>query len=146
MGVAHFEAFVTDATKAVYAAKPELMAPDLSLDARTLLGLGSWDAVLKHLASVSARSTRRGSLLDRVERLAARLGIEPIATSDEAATLRRLIQARHAIVHGGGRVTREYVEQSCEGGIAIGDSIPLSDELAEEAVGLLRGMSEQADV
>jgi hypothetical protein len=139
--VAHFEAFVADTTRAVYMARPDLVAPDLNVDARTLLGLGSWDAVLEYLAGASGTAMRRGSLPDRLERLAQRVGTEPLATSSQAEWIRRIVQTRHAIVHSGGRVDREYVTRTGDSSVAIGGLIPLSDDSVWTASSVLRAVA-----
>lgn len=136
MVLAYFEAFITDATAAIYRARPDALAPDRKIDVRTLLGLGSWESLIEFLANDAASGMGK-TLLDRIQRLGEYLKIGPLATDAEMLILQYIVQVRHAVVHSGGCVTSEFLKRTGLTDLLPGQPIPLSLDLVSEASGML---------
>ena len=114
MTVAHLDAFLTDSVRAVLLQKPEALASGKQIEWKTLIDLGSWEAVLDYLRDSYCFEFGVKPLDQRLTHLRERLGLDLAVDSEVTESLRYSEQLRHLVLHNGGMASVEFPRKTGE--------------------------------
>jgi len=136
MHYAYLDAFMGDSLRAVLTLQP-LLTSEEKVDAKVVLGLGSWDAVIQYLIETYVYRVGWKTITERISFFKERLGLDLKINDELLGTLRDGEQLRNMIIHNAGRVNSEYKKRSKNNDIKIGEIIPIDDKYMRKVIGAI---------
>jgi hypothetical protein len=113
MTIAHVEAFLSESVRAICHSEPRVLATGRQLKWEEVIGAGSWDTLLDLMIERHVyQQGWQGDIAARVAAFCAAYGVELPTPHDVIEDLAQAEQARHVILHAGGRVTEEYLRKA----------------------------------
>ncbi len=123
---AYLDSFLSDTLKAICMARPEILKKDKTLRWDEITSAGGWDPLITMMIEKYGYDFGRESLPRRLGLLDQLLKF-PKRVRESFAQLRQTEKLRHLIVHNGGKVDYEYIQENGGTKLTLGDVIPISD-------------------
>src|SRR5262249_18264172 len=125
---AHVDAFLGDTVRVICRVRPEILRTSKQLTWATALSFDSIEQLLDALVEQFVYEFGWKSLLERLQSLSEKLGVDVTVPDHEAKLLKLFEQRRHLIIHSGGVATKKYIEETGDTRGRVGKTILITHE------------------
>jgi hypothetical protein len=138
------DAFTGDLLKAVYTARPEtLHSIERSIQFKDVVTMTSPEELRGYILDTEIEQLRRDSYVEQFRQIEKRFGIATLREFAAWAEFVEKAQRRNLVVHGDGRVSRQYLQVCKSEGYVfdpepkLGETLGVSDEYLDRSIDLL---------
>jgi hypothetical protein len=131
--LAHLDGFTSHVLKACCTREPRLLRRRKQITWEDVLAAGSWGGLMQRMTEDYALEEGWKTLAGRLRHFGDEMGVEVKIDEQDLKTLDEAYQLRHVIVHGGGRVSREFLQRTGRNDVTLGQKLTIGPDVAAGA-------------
>lgn len=128
---AHVDAFLADTARVICLVHPEILKNEKKIDWATAIAFENKEQLMEYLRERFVLEFGSPNITKRIKYLSKDLNIKINYSNLNLELLDEAENARHIIIHNGGKVSQEYLERTKRTDLSIGEFLPTGFDYAD---------------